>query len=99
MSPEQVAAASLSLYDASSADETRRREVETWVARGLSVKLPEAVLLASKLGVIRIREGRFDEAGDYYGSWLAPLTMSTRSTAWPGCWRCGIGARPRRPSD
>ncbi len=59
--PEQVAAAALLVFDAPSADETQRRQVEAWAAEAVR-KQPEAVVLASKLGVIRIRQGRFDEA-------------------------------------
>jgi predicted Zn-dependent protease len=68
--PEQVAAASLSLYDVPSADETQRRQVEAWVAEAVR-KHPEAVVLASKLGVIRIRQGRFDEAEGLFRGLLA----------------------------
>ena len=59
--PEQVAAAALPLYDAPSADETQRRQVEAWVAEAVR-KRPDAVRARSKLGVIWIRQGRFDEA-------------------------------------
>ena len=61
MPPEQVAAAALSLYDAPSADDTHRRQVEAWVAEAVR-KRPEAVVLAAKLGAVWIRQGRFDEA-------------------------------------
>src|SRR5262249_39612933 len=39
----------------------QRRQVEAWVVEAIQ-KRPDAVLLASKLGVIQIRLGRFDEA-------------------------------------
>ena len=59
--PEQVAEASFSLYNAPSAEESQRLQVESWVAEALR-RQPGAVVLASKLGVIRIFQGRFDEA-------------------------------------
>jgi cellulose synthase operon protein C len=68
--PEQVVAAALSLYDAPSAGEAERRQVETWLADAIG-KRPELVLLASKLGVIRIRQGRFDEAERLFRQGLA----------------------------
>ena len=46
---------------APSADETQKRQVEAWVAEAVR-KRPEAVVLASKLGAVWIRQGRFDEA-------------------------------------
>ncbi len=68
--PDQVAFASLSLYDAPSADESQRRQGEAWVAEAVR-KQPEAVVLASNLGVIRIRQGRFDEAEGLFRGLLA----------------------------
>ncbi len=58
---EQVAAAALSLYDAPSADEVQKRQVEAWVAAAVE-KRPEVTVLAARLGVIWIRRGRFDDA-------------------------------------
>ena len=59
--PEQVAIAALLLYDAPSAGEAEKRQIEAWVAEAVQ-KRPDATLLASKLGVIWVRQGRFDEA-------------------------------------
>jgi tetratricopeptide (TPR) repeat protein len=59
--PEQVAAAALPLFDAPTAGEAEKRQVEAWVAEAVRQR-PEALLLASKLGVIWIRQGRFEEA-------------------------------------
>ena len=68
--PEQVAASALTLYDAPSARETHRQQVEAWLAEAIA-KRPELILLASKLGVIRIRQGRFDEAERLFRQGLA----------------------------
>jgi len=59
--PEQVAGAALPLYDAPSAGEAEKRQIEAWVSAAVQ-KRPEATVLASKLGVIGVRQGRFDEA-------------------------------------
>jgi len=59
--PEQVATAAVPVYDAPSADETQRRQVEDWVAQAVRDR-PDAVPLATWLGSIWIRQSRFDEA-------------------------------------
>jgi Flp pilus assembly protein TadD len=59
--PEQVAVAALLLYNAPSADEIQRRQIEAWVAEAIQ-KRPEASGLSTRLGAIWIRQGRFDEA-------------------------------------
>src|SRR5262249_13265144 len=59
--PERVAAAALSLLDAPSAGEAEKRQVEAWVAAAVKQK-PDAAVLASRLGVLYLREGRIDEA-------------------------------------
>ena len=59
--PEQVAAAALLALRRPVGGRVQRRQVEAWVAEAVR-KRPDAVLLASKLGVIWIRQGRFDEA-------------------------------------
>jgi tetratricopeptide (TPR) repeat protein len=61
--PEQIAAEALPLYLSPSVAEPQRRRIETWVAAAIQ-KRPEAVRLASSLGVIYIRRGRFPEAED-----------------------------------
>jgi predicted Zn-dependent protease len=58
---EQVAAAALMIYDARSVNDAQKRQVADWVAEAVE-KRPEEVALAGKLGVIRIRQGQFDEA-------------------------------------
>ena len=68
--PEQVAAAALPVFDAPSAGEAEKRQVEAWVAEAVR-KRPDAVLLASKLGAIWIRQGRFDEAEELFRRLLA----------------------------
>ena len=68
--PEQVAIAALPLYDAPSAGEAEKRQIEAWVAEAVQ-KRPDATLLASKLGVIGIRQGRFDEAEGLFRRLLA----------------------------
>jgi tetratricopeptide (TPR) repeat protein len=59
--PEQVATAALSLYDAPSADQTHRRQVEVWLAAAIRTR-PEALGLSTNLGAIWLRQGRFDQA-------------------------------------
>ncbi len=44
--PEQVAAASLSLYDAPSADESQKRQVEAWAVQAVQQRPDSAVLTA-----------------------------------------------------
>jgi len=68
--PELVAAAATALYDAPSAGEAERRQVEAWVAEAVR-KQPGAVALASRLGLIWIRQGRFDEAEGLFRGLLA----------------------------
>jgi len=59
--PERVAAVALVLYDAPSVSEEQRRQVEAWCVEA-SRRKPDAVGLSVKLGLIWIRQGRFDEA-------------------------------------
>jgi len=59
--PEQVAAGSLALYDAPSADEAQRRQVEAWMVQAVQQR-PDAALLTANLVALWIRQGRFDEA-------------------------------------
>jgi Flp pilus assembly protein TadD len=59
--PEQVAAAALVLYESKSADEALRRQVADWVSEAVKNR-PDELALAARLGVIRVREGKFDEA-------------------------------------
>ena len=83
--PEQVAIAALLLYDAPSAGEAEKRQIEAWVAEAVGKK-PDATLLTSKLGVIWIRQGRFDEAEALCRRVLASDPDDAgRLTRWPGC--------------
>jgi tetratricopeptide (TPR) repeat protein len=59
--PEQVAAAALVVFDAPSAGKAEKRQIEAWVAAAVQ-KRPNATILASKLGVIRVHQGQFGEA-------------------------------------
>jgi cellulose synthase operon protein C len=68
--PEQVAASALMVFNAPSAGEAEKQQVEAWVAEAVR-RQPTATLLASKLGVIRIRQGRFDEAEGLFRRLLA----------------------------
>jgi predicted Zn-dependent protease len=68
--PAQVAGAALAVYDAPSAGETHRRQVEAWLAEARRHR-PGDGLLATRLGVIWIRQGRFDEADDLFRRLLA----------------------------
>jgi predicted Zn-dependent protease len=82
--PEQVAAVALSLYDAPSAGESERRQVEALVAEAVR-KRPDATLLASKMGAIWVRQGRFDEAETLFRRLLADHpdgTDALNNLAW-----------------
>ena len=68
--PEQVATIALSIYDAPSAGDGDKRQVEAWVAE-VARRRPEAVEFAAKLGAIWIRQGRLDEAEALYRQLLA----------------------------
>ena len=59
--PDRVAAAALSLYLVPSLGESRRHRIIEWMAEAVN-KRPEAVGLASSLGVIYMQQGRFAEA-------------------------------------
>ncbi|MHB1556389.1 MAG: tetratricopeptide repeat protein [Isosphaeraceae bacterium] len=59
--PELVATAALPLYHAPSANEVQKLQVEGWIAEAVQ-KRPDSVGLATNLGIIRIFQGRFDEA-------------------------------------
>ncbi len=59
--PEQVAFAALSVCDAPSVQPAQKRQVEAWVVEALR-RRPNALPLATKLGVFWVRDGRFDDA-------------------------------------
>ena len=59
--PEQVSAASLEVYSASAITQADKRQIESWLSAAVRNR-PDLVLLASKLGIVWIHEGRFDEA-------------------------------------
>jgi tetratricopeptide (TPR) repeat protein len=63
--PEEVAAAALFIYGAPSADDAQRRQVEAWVAEAVR-RQPDSMPLATGLGDICLREGRYDEAEALY---------------------------------
>ena len=97
--PEQVATASLSLYDAPSVDETQRRQVEAWAVQAVQQRPDSAMFTANwgqsgsaRLGLMRRRRC-------VAASWPATPITWERSTRWPGCSRSGIKARPRRRSS
>jgi predicted Zn-dependent protease len=58
--PDQVAAAALPVYDAQSASEDQKRQVEAWLVEAVR-RRPDSVLLTAKLGIIWVNQGRFDE--------------------------------------
>jgi tetratricopeptide (TPR) repeat protein len=68
--PEQVAIVALPLYDAPSTGDPEKRQIEAWVAEAVRKK-PDATTLASKLGLIWILQGRFDEAEALFRRLLA----------------------------
>jgi tetratricopeptide (TPR) repeat protein len=57
--------AALPLYDAPATGDAEKRQIEAWVAEAVR-KLPDAIGLATNLGVIWIFQGRFDEAEALY---------------------------------
>jgi predicted Zn-dependent protease len=63
--PEQVALAALSLYDAPSATESQREQVDAWLDEARR-RRPDLLLLTNKLAAIRIRQGKFYEAEEMY---------------------------------
>jgi tetratricopeptide (TPR) repeat protein len=63
--PDQVAAVALELYDAPSASEAQRRQVEAWAGEAVRMR-PNAVVLASKLGAIWLRKGQFKDAEELF---------------------------------
>ena len=89
--PERVAAASLSLYDAPSVNDAQRRQVEAWCAEAARRK-PDAIGLAVKLGVICMRQGRFDEADAIFHRILSSdpdHVEALNDLAWLLCLRDG----------
>jgi cellulose synthase operon protein C len=82
--PDQVAIAALPLYDAPSVGEAEKRQIEAWVSTAVQ-KRPDAILLASKLGLIEIRQGRFDQAEALFRRVLAgnpDHTDALNNLAW-----------------
>jgi cellulose synthase operon protein C len=82
--PEQVATAALPLYDAPSAGEAEKRQIEAWVAEAVR-KQPDAVGLRAKLGSIWLWQGRLDEAADCFRRILASFPDNAdalNSLAW-----------------
>jgi Flp pilus assembly protein TadD len=63
--PELVAAAALSLYNAPSANDDQKRQIEIWLVEAVR-KRPNAVRLGTDLGVLWIRQGRSEEAESLY---------------------------------
>jgi tetratricopeptide (TPR) repeat protein len=59
--PEHVALTALTAYDAPSADQAQKSQIEAWVVEAIE-KRPNATSLPSKLAGIRLRQGRYDEA-------------------------------------
>ena len=81
---EQVAAAALPLFDAPSAGEAARRQVEAWVADAVRQR-PDAVGLKVKLATIWLWQGRGDEAEGLYRRVLADApdhADALNSLAW-----------------
>ncbi len=89
--PERVAAASLSLFDAPSVNEEQRRQVEAWCAEAARRK-PDAVGLTVKLGVVWMRQGRFDDADAIFRRILSSdpdNVEALNDLAWLLCLRDG----------
>jgi tetratricopeptide (TPR) repeat protein len=59
--PERVATASLELMSAPSVTDEQKRQVEAWCVEAIR-RRPDLDRLTAKLGVIRLAQGRFDEA-------------------------------------
>jgi tetratricopeptide (TPR) repeat protein len=58
------------VYDAPSADDDQKRQVEAWVFEAIR-KQPNAVGLKARLGAIWIWRSRYDEAAEWYRRMLA----------------------------
>ncbi len=59
--PEMVAAAAISVFDAPSADEAQKHQVEAWSVEALQ-KRPDSAVLVGGLSAIWIRQNHYDEA-------------------------------------
>jgi tetratricopeptide (TPR) repeat protein len=59
--PERLAAAALDVYEAASATEAQRAQIEAWLVAGIR-EGRQAIGLVPKLATIRLRQGRPDEA-------------------------------------
>ena len=68
--PEQVAAAALPVFDAPSAGEAEKRQIEAWVAEAVR-KRPDVVSLKMRLGLVWVWQGRGDEAAELFRRLLA----------------------------
>ena len=68
--PEDVALAALPVFTAPSASNGDRREVEAFVGQAVQTR-PEAAVLRARLGVIWLRQSRFDEAEGLFRRLLA----------------------------
>ncbi len=63
--PELVATAALPLYDEPSTTDVEKRQIEAWMAEAVQ-RRPDVSGLATDLGIIRILQGRFNEAEAMY---------------------------------
>ncbi len=68
--PEDVALAALPVFTAPSASNNDRREVEAFVGQAVQTR-PEAAVLRARLGMIWLRQSRFDEAEGLFRRLLA----------------------------
>jgi tetratricopeptide (TPR) repeat protein len=67
---EQVAAAALTVYNAPSVTAEQKQLIETWILEAIQ-KRPDLLALSSKLALIRIDQGRVDEAETLFRRVLA----------------------------
>jgi tetratricopeptide (TPR) repeat protein len=68
--PDRVALAAVTIVDAPSADEAQKRQVETWLVEATR-KRPASTELKTRLAIIWLWQGRYDEATDWLQKLLA----------------------------
>jgi tetratricopeptide (TPR) repeat protein len=68
--PDRVALTALAAYDAPSADQTQKSQIEAWVVEAIQQR-PKAAGLVPKLAAIRLRQRRLDEAQALFRQALA----------------------------
>ena len=74
------------LYNAPSADDSIRHQVEAWIAEAIRSSPSATLPLRPRLATFFLMQGRSDEAeGLFARPWPTIPIKSTRSTLLPGC--------------